>query len=571
MNLEMFKRLDPSGIMSKIKIVSKNYPNEYEWILQYAEENGFTDLEFKEKIYYAVNNLKELVQCKNQNCTKKPKYRDINRGYYEYCCNKCQTSSDIVFEKRKQTSLKNWGIEIPQKSDIVKAKIIKTNNEIYGGNSPMCSEEIKTKSKTTSLINNGFEYPNQNPQIKKKGTEAFKLNVEQYKVNYKETSMQRYNTSHPWQNKEIRNKCQAKWKEQNNNKLLIKINNLLKNHRDKFISMDFDTRMVKMKCSNEKHEYESTYFMLRRRNIKNSCLCTICNPIDLKISGMEIELKQFIENNYKDEIIHNDKTILKPKHLDIYLPKLNLGIEFNGLYWHGQHNEDNFYHLNKYKGCLDKGIRLFMIWEDEWIDKGIIIDSILSDLLKLNNKELINITNCIIKEVSNEDSIDFLEDNHIEGPINAGIRLGLYYEEELVSLMCLMKVKGPKAKDDSYQLSRFCNRIDLRIVDAEFLLFNYFLSNCNVSSIISKIDRSKYVGELEEKLGFVLRNEIDLDYWWCFDKLKRENKTNWTKPKLVKLGYSVDKTADQILEEDLNGYKIWNCGYKIFEYRKKNV
>src|SRR5208283_1211790 len=102
-----------------------------------------------------------------------------------------------------------------------------------------------------------------------------------------------------------------------------------------------------------------------------------------------------------------------------------------------------------------------------------------------------------------EDAIDFLEDNHIEGPLNVGIRIGLYYNNELVSLMCLTKSKGPKVNERNYQLLRFCNRIDLSINNSEQILFDYFLTKYEVNSVISKIDRSKSTGEMEEKLGFI--------------------------------------------------------------------
>lgn len=55
--------------------------------------------------------------------------------------------------------------------------------------------------------------------------------------------------------------------------------------------------------------------------------------------------------------------------IDIYVPEKNLGIEYNGLYWHREEMLGKTYHLNKTKACAERGIRLIHIFEDEWVTK----------------------------------------------------------------------------------------------------------------------------------------------------------------------------------------------------------
>lgn len=33
-------------------------------------------------------------------------------------------------------------------------------------------------------------------------------------------------------------------------------------------------------------------------------------------------------------VIPNDRTVIRPKELDMYMPDFNIGIEYDGLYWH---------------------------------------------------------------------------------------------------------------------------------------------------------------------------------------------------------------------------------------------
>ena len=68
--------------------------------------------------------------------------------------------------------------------------------------------------------------------------------------------------------------------------------------------------------------------LLYNRQKYNTILCTHCNPIDKHISGKEIQLLNFIKENYNSEIIENSRNIINPYELDIYLPELKLDIYY---------------------------------------------------------------------------------------------------------------------------------------------------------------------------------------------------------------------------------------------------
>lgn len=99
------------------------------------------------------------------------------------------------------------------------------------------------------------------------------------------------------------------------------------------ISIDNITNNYKIKCELEEHIYEININLFHERLKRNIMLCTTCNPVN-NGSSKEIELKNFIKNNYSGEITENSKNIIKPYEIDIYLSELNIGFEFNGLYWH---------------------------------------------------------------------------------------------------------------------------------------------------------------------------------------------------------------------------------------------
>ena len=144
-------------------------------------------------------------------------------------------------------------------------------------------------------------------------------------------------------------------------------------------------------------------------------------------------------------------------------------------------NKESKYHLNKTELCEKQGIRLIHIFEDEWLYKQNIVKSRLKSLLGLTD-EKIYARKCKIKDVSFSDCKIFLEENHIQGNVNAKHRYGLYYNDELVSIMTFgskRKNLGSKSEDESYELLRFCNKLNTTVVGGASRLMNYFIKTHN--------------------------------------------------------------------------------------------
>lgn len=90
-----------------------------------------------------------------------------------------------------------------------------------------------------------------------------------------------------------------------------------------------------------------------------------CNKCRGHVSKPEIEITKFIKSIYNGSIINNNRNILKPKEIDIYLPELNLAFEFNGEYWHSLSKNKNGREDKTYN-CMMKGITLIHIEDVDW-------------------------------------------------------------------------------------------------------------------------------------------------------------------------------------------------------------
>src|SRR6266403_127157 len=332
--------------------------------------------------------------------------------------------------------------------------------------------------------------------------------------------------------------------------------------------IEYSDNMFVCKHISKEHTFEIT-----RKNIydrerdESGMICTICNPINSDDSSQQIEIKHFLEEHNID-FIYNNKDFFEnsKEHLDIYIPTHNLAIEFNGVYWHSEIYKSEKYHLNKSLLCKEKNINLLHIFEDDWIHKKDIVKSIiLNKLNKIENR--IFGRKCEIKGVQSNDAIKFLDDNHIQGGCKSTYKLGLYFENELVSLMTFgyRYTNGKK----EFELIRFCNKINTNVVGASSKLFKYFINNYKVEEgyILSYSELSLFDGKMYEMLGFEYKHLSKPNYFWVVDK-KREHRWKFRKDNLIKEGFDPNKTEVEIMHER-GYYRIFGCGQVRWEYHYK--
>lgn len=122
-------------------------------------------------------------------------------------------------------------------------------------------------------------------------------------------------------------------------------------------------------CTRHKTFFDQTYNAFRDGFVG----CPECNTAS--VSEQEKSLRNFvsklidIEANVRPEWLLFDSKF--PKELDIFIPELNLAIEYNGTHYHSVEFNEKFldYHKKKYEACLKNGINLIHIFEFEDINK----------------------------------------------------------------------------------------------------------------------------------------------------------------------------------------------------------
>ena len=191
-----------------------------------------------------------------------------------------------------------------------------------------------------------------------------------------------------------------------------------------------------------------------------------------------------------------------------------------------------------------------------------IVKSIIKSKLGLSENIIFG-RKCIVKEVSPKETKEFLENNHLQGGVNSKVKLGLYYENELVSLMTfggLRKSLGSVSSDGNYELYRFANKLNTSVLGSFAKLLNYFVKIYKPKSILTFSDNRYFTGNVYNNNGFDFVSNTEPNYFYII-KHKREHRFKYRKDILVKQGYDKNLTERQImLDRGIN--RIYDCGNK---------
>ena len=114
--------------------------------------------------------------------------------------------------------------------------------------------------------------------------------------------------------------------------------------------------------------------------------CPIC-ALSKQTSRGEKEVCAYIKSIYLGEVLENDKTQIGRMELDIFLPELRIGIEYNGSHWHKLKEERQpGCHAEKERRCKEANILLINVEERDWKNNRKSIENLLFTKIHTKNK-----------------------------------------------------------------------------------------------------------------------------------------------------------------------------------------
>ena len=176
---------------------------------------------------------------------------------------------------------------------------------------------------------------------------------------------------------------------------------------------------------------------------------------------------------------------------------------------------------------------------------------------------------CYIKEVDSKTKNIFLDKNHIQGKDKSFLNLGLFYKDELVSILTISKHRVIYGNNEiKYELSRFASDIRYNVVGAFSKMIKYLFNNYDINEIISYVDL-RYSNTTNQYKDFIYLGKSTPNYWYIFNG-KRYHRYTFAKHTLKNRFpdiYSDDLTESEIM--DLVGaLKVYDCGNAKYLIKK---
>lgn len=323
----------------------------------------------------------------------------------------------------------------------------------------------------------------------------------------------------------------------------------------------------KYRCKKCGKEFSMEKWMRNNQALR----CPDCEP--LKSSKLERLICEYItELGFEYSI--NNRAIITPKEIDVYIPNKKLGIEIHGLLWHSYgsdsksylnnvHLENKFRHAEKYDLALKKDIKLLQIFQNEIEDnaKFDIWKSMISNHLGKNEK--IYARKCEVIEVSSQEAKEFLNENHLQGNTIASYRYGLKYNNQLVALLTIVRSRFNKKYE--WEIARYANKKYNSVIGGFSKLLKYFRNN-HSGSIITYADKRYSQGKLYKSNGFNELKDSAPNYFYFMTKeMKLYPRMKFQKHKLSALLDTYDSSKTEAENMFINGWRrIWDCGNKVF-------
>lgn len=537
--------------LKQTKKYNLKYIEKYYLSQEVKDELNKYNFTLHELCYRLTHNIDLSKVFKCSVCGKLIKFN--GRGYNNTCSFSCGRVNSK--NKSKQTCLEKYGVENVFQSEGVKKKIKETNQLKFGKESYVQTDEYKKRYQEYCRSNYGVDNLFQAKEIKDKikqtninkyGKSSY-TQTDDYKRKTVETNLKRYNVTYKIQ-QHIKNR-----------ELLT----------ESYIKSNFikDGFFLIQECA---EFFNLTFDALQKRYKKQFNILVPNKQYKLKA---QLEVYNYIKSIYSGKVELNTRQIISPLELDIYIPDKKLAIEFDGLMFHSYgvsnesmfnnaSDEDSKCHLRKTDACQEKGIQLLHIFENEWLTKKDIWKSVIKNKLGLIMNK-IYARKCEIRQVQNSEKETFLNTNHLQGSCQSSINLGLYYNNELVSLMTFGKSRFNK--EYKIELLRFCNKLNTVVVGGASKLLSYFRKHYN-DKIISYANRRWSNGDLYQKLGFSLLREAVPNYYYFkeHDNILH-NRLEFQKHHLKSKLESFNKSLSETQNMYNNGYrKIYDCGNYVY-------
>jgi len=306
-------------------------------------------------------------------------------------------------------------------------------------------------------------------------------------------------------------------------------------------------------------------------HISKGCLCPACATT--KDSKPQVEIDDFIKL-FGVDTVRNYKFGEGKHELDIFIPDMNIGIEYNGIYFHSERfKTGRSSDFDKTTLAEKEGVRVIHIFSDEWQFNNLACRKYIMNILGVNRKTSIYARKCNIAEIDNTRANDFYDTYHIQGHGRPGINLALTYDGEIAAVMSFTKLSSGRTQlaSGTWELSRFAS--SRNVVGGASRLFKHLVQKNSATCVVSFSDNRLFKGVTYAHLGFTKSRVLPPDYKYVnLNGNMRLNKSKFQHKHLPKvIGDSYNPSLSEKENCENNGYyRIYDSGLTKWVWKKEN-
>lgn len=254
-----------------------------------------------------------------------------------------------------------------------------------------------------------------------------------------------------------------------------------------------------------------------------------------------------------------NRRALQRKEIDFLIG--DVGIEINGLYWHGEQisgESARLRHLRKKQQAGEVGIKLIQFFEDEISEKPDIVASMVLSKIGASKRIMARKLQCSV--IDNGLAHDFYKDNHIHGGgVRGGMSIGLMDGQTLVAALTVRR--GFKKR---LEISRCAFLKNTVVVGGLGRLVKKLMAH--VQEDVFTFCDGRFGDALSwRKAGFAEIGKTQPGYFYVKNG-KRYNRQHFQKHKLAKKLTAFDPQLSEWENMKAHGYdRVWDCGHYLLK------
>lgn len=366
------------------------------------------------------------------------------------------------------------------------ARTERTCLEIYGTRRPAQSEQVKAKAKGTSLERYGVSHPSQ---------------LQQFQDRRARTNLGRYGQKVP--------ALAPIFREQAVQRRRVRMS-------EKYIAVGFPLfkqRLLERYEVQVLSEWQSkSPFTFKHLPCGTEWTATCSDGVPRCPTCGTSKEQRSVERVVRETGVQfrsNDRKVISPYELDIWVPKQKVAIEVNGWYWHQDGESTSLAKKTELAGS--QGIRLlhFMDWECN--EKPDIVRSHIRHALGATAEKL-SARSCTLAAISSAAARTFLDQSHLAGFQAAKLHVGLRWKNELVAVMSVGKPRWGKA---DLEIIRWATKPATTVRGGFSRCLRFVLAELEPTTVLSFCDLRTGSGGVYAAAGFKLDGITPPNYTWC--------------------------------------------------------